>query len=48
MKYIKGIFEEINVKTLTHRGDSILPENNISYIQQDRYEKEMPSELEIY
>ena len=48
MKYIKGIFEEINVKTLTHRGDSILPDNNISYFQQDWFEKVMPSELEIY
>ena len=47
MKYIK-IFEEINVKTLTHRGDSILPDNNISYFQQDWFEKVMPSELEIY
>ena len=54
MKYIKEInqfyktAEEGNVKTLTHKGDSILPDNNISYFQQDWFEKIMPSELEIY
>ena len=58
MKYLKGIFEETHqfyntaeegrVKKLPHRGDSILPDNNISYFQQDWFEKIMPSELEIY
>jgi hypothetical protein len=42
------MFEDLNAKTLPHQGDSISQGNNISYFQQDWFEKLMPSELEIY
>jgi hypothetical protein len=48
MRFLKSIKEEINVKNLTHRGDSIEGEENISIFQQDWFEKLMPNSLDIY